>query len=248
MKDAGLHRLTISLDSLDNEVFQQLNGRKGTVDQVLAGLTAAETAGFARLKINCVVKKGVNDHTLVDLARAFKGSGHIVRFIEYMDVGNLNGWKLDDVVTAEEIIQLIDAELPLAPVQPNYIGEVASRYQYLDGKGEIGLIASVTKPFCGTCTRARLSSAGEYYTCLFATKGSDLQTPLRNGASDEDMLDIIRGVWQKRQDRYSELRTSFTRLPAKGADKCTGWGVNRPLQTRGEWVTQNRSNCLLQAG
>ncbi|WP_420642306.1 GTP 3',8-cyclase MoaA [Candidatus Leptofilum sp.] len=218
LKDAGLHRLTISLDSLDNEVFQVLNGRRATVDQVLQGLAAAEAAGFQKTKINCVVKKAVNDHTVVDLARHFKGSGHIVRYIEYMDVGNLNGWKLDDVVTADEILAMIDAEMPLQLVPPNYRGEVANRYRYLDGEGEIGIIASVTKPFCGDCTRARLSSAGEYYTCLFAHKGTDLRVPLRAGASDEEMLQRIGGVWQRRTDRYSELRTSFTRLPAKGAE------------------------------
>ena len=218
LKDAGLHRLTISLDSLDNEVFQVLNGRRSTVERVLEGLAAAEAVGFTKMKINCVVKKGVNDHTLVDLARHFKGSGHIVRYIEYMDVGNLNGWKLDDVVTADEILAKIDAEMPIQPVPPNYPGEVANRYRYLDGKGEIGIIASVTKPFCGDCTRARLSSAGEYYTCLFAHHGTDLRAPLREGASDEEMLERIGGVWQRRTDRYSELRTSFTRLPHKGAE------------------------------
>jgi cyclic pyranopterin phosphate synthase len=218
LKDAGLHRLTISLDSLDNEVFQVLNGRRATVDRVLEGLAAAKAAGFKNIKINCVVKKGVNDHTLVDLAQYFKGTDHIVRFIEYMDVGNLNGWKLDDVVTAEQILALIDAEMPLEPVPPNYTGEVANRYRYLDGEGEIGVIASVTKPFCGDCTRVRLSSAGEYYTCLFAHHGTDLRAPLREGASDEEMLQRIAGVWQRRTDRYSELRTSFTRLPHKGAE------------------------------
>jgi cyclic pyranopterin phosphate synthase len=216
LKEAGLHRLTISLDSLDNEVFQVLNGRRATVDRVLNGLAAAEKAGFNKIKINCVVKKGVNDHTLVDLARHFKGTGHIVRYIEYMDVGNLNGWKLDDVVTADEILAKIDAEMPIQPVPPNYPGEVANRY--LDDEGEIGIIASVTKPFCGDCTRARLSSAGEYYTCLFAHNGTDLRAPLRQEASDEEMLQLIGGVWQRRTDRYSELRTSFTRLPAKGAE------------------------------
>ncbi|MCA9917837.1 MAG: GTP 3',8-cyclase MoaA [Anaerolineales bacterium] len=218
LKDAGLHRLTISLDSLDNEVFQVLNGRRSTVERVLQGLAAAEAAGFTNMKINCVVKKGVNDHTLVDLARHFKGSGHIVRYIEYMDVGNLNGWKLDDVVTADEILAKIDAEMPIQPVPPNYPGEVANRYRYLDGEGEIGIIASVTKPFCGDCTRARLSSAGEYYTCLFANHGTDLRAPLRDGASDAEILDRIGGVWLRRTDRYSELRTSFTRLPHKGAE------------------------------
>ena len=218
LKDAGLHRLTVSLDSLDDEVFMKMNGRKSTVSHILEGIAAAEAVGFAALKINCVVKKNVNDHTIVDLARHFKGSGHILRFIEYMDVGNLNGWKLDDVVTADEIIGMIDAELPLQPVPPNYVGEVANRYRYLDGEGEIGMIASVTQPFCGSCTRARLSSAGEYYTCLFAIHGKDLRTPMREGASDADMLELIGGVWRKRTDRYSELRTSFTRTPAKGAE------------------------------
>jgi cyclic pyranopterin phosphate synthase len=218
LKDAGLHRLTISFDSLDNEVFQVLNGRRSSVDQVLTGLAAAEAAGFNKMKINCVIKKGVNDHTLVDVARHFKGSGHIVRYIEYMDVGNLNGWKLDDVVTAEQILALIDAEMPIEPVAPNYKGEVANRYRYLDGSGEIGIVASVTQPFCSDCTRARLSSAGEYYTCLFGHHNTDLRTPLRDGASDDEMLQLIGGVWQRRSDRYSELRTSFTRLPAKGAE------------------------------
>lgn len=218
LKEAGLHRLTVSLDSLNEEVFEEMNGRKSSVQRVLAGLAMAEADGFYPIKINSVVKKGVNDHTIVALARRFKGTGHIVRFIEYMDVGNLNGWKMDDVVTAEEIVRIIDAEMPLEPIPPNYPGEVATRFRYLDGEGEIGIIASVSQPFCGGCTRARLSSAGEYYTCLFAHQGTDLRTPLRAGASDEEMLELIGGVWQRRTDRYSELRTSFTRLPAKGAE------------------------------
>lgn len=218
LKAAGLHRLTISLDSLDNEVFQEMNGRRASVGKVLQGLIAAEAAGFKRIKINCVVKKGVNDHTLVPLAHHFKDTGHIVRFIEYMDVGNLNGWRMEDVVTAEEILTLIDAEMPLKQIEPNYVGEVARRYQYADGEGEIGIIASVTKPFCGNCTRARLSSAGEYYTCLFAHTNTDLRTPIREGASDDELLALMSNIWQKRSDRYSELRTSFTRIPAKGAE------------------------------
>lgn len=218
LKAAGLHRLTISLDSLDNEVFQEMNGRRASVGKVLQGLIAAEAAGFKRIKINCVVKKGVNDHTLVPLAHHFKDTGHIVRFIEYMDVGNLNGWRMEDVVTAEEILALIDAEMPLKQIEPNYVGEVARRYQYADGEGEIGIIASVTKPFCGNCTRARLSSAGEYYTCLFAHTNTDLRTPIREGASDDELLALMSNIWQKRSDRYSELRTSFTRIPAKGAE------------------------------
>lgn len=218
LQAAGLHRLTISLDSLDEAVFQTMNGHKSTVARVLEGLEAAQTAGFTKIKLNCVVKRGVNDHTIVALAQKFKETGIIVRFIEYMDVGNLNGWKLDDVVTADEILALIHAHTPLEPIPPNYPGEVANRFRYLDGRGEIGVIASVTKPFCGNCTRARISGAGEYYTCLFASQGVDLRTPLRHQATDEEMLALIGGVWRKRTDRYSELRTSFTELPHKGAE------------------------------
>lgn len=217
--EAGLHRLTISLDSLDEEVFQVMNGRRASVERVLDGLSAAQEAGFTTIKLNCVVKRGVNDHTIVDLARHFKGTGIIVRFIEYMDVGNLNGWQMADVVTAEEILHLLNTQLaPLEAIPPNYPGEVAERFRYLDGSGEVGIIASVTKPFCGNCTRARLSSAGEYYTCLFASEGTDLRAPLRDGSSDEQLLDRIAAVWRQRTDRYSELRTSFTELPAKGAE------------------------------
>lgn len=218
LKDAGLKRLTISLDSLDDAVFQEMNGRKSSVADVLAGLETAVAVGFTPIKINSVVKKGVNDHTIVDLARHFKGTNHIVRFIEYMDVGNLNGWELDDVVTADDILARIDAAMPIAAIPPNYPGEVATRYRYRDGSGEIGIIASVTQPFCGSCTRARLSSAGEYYTCLFAHHGTNLRDPMRQGASDDEMLALISGVWRQRTDRYSELRTSFTRLPEKGAE------------------------------
>lgn len=219
LKAAGLHRLTISLDSLDEEVFQVMNGARSSVQRVLDGIEAAREAGFDNIKINSVVKKGINDHTLVDLARHFKGSGIIVRFIEYMDVGNLNGWKLDDVVTAEEIVQLIDAEMPIEPADPNYRGEVAERYRYLDGQGEIGIIASVTRPFCGDCTRVRLSAAGELYTCLFGNQELDLRAPMRDSKlTESDILDLITNVWQNRTDRYSELRTSFTELPEKGAE------------------------------
>ncbi len=218
LMDAGLNRLTVSFDSLDEGVYAQMNGRRGNVEHTLAAIEHAEAVGFSPLKINCVVRKNVNDDTIVDLARHFKGTGHIIRFIEYMDVGNLNGWKLDDVVSADEILAKIGAELPLAPVPPNYKGEVATRYRYLDGSGEIGVIASVTKPFCGNCTRARVSSAGEYYSCLFAHQGTDLRAPMRNGADDAAMLELIQGVWQRRTDRYSELRTSFTKIPAKGAE------------------------------
>lgn len=218
LKAAGLHRLTISLDSLDEEVFQIMNGARSSVERVLNAIKEAQAAGFDNLKINCVVKKGVNDHTIADLARHFKGTGIIVRYIEYMDVGNLNGWKMDDVLTAAEILKLIDADSPLQPLEENYRGEVANRYGYLDGSGEIGIIASVTQPFCGDCTRVRLSAAGELFTCLFGNKQFDVRDLMRAGASDDEIVDELANLWRKRNDRYSELRTSFTRLPAKGAE------------------------------
>ncbi len=218
LRDAGLHRLTISLDSLDEAVFQQMNGYKSTVAAVLKGIQSAEDAGFSPLKINCVVKKNVNDYTIADLARHFRNTPHIVRFIEYMDVGNLNGWVMDDVVSANQMLDILSAEIPLEPIAPNYASEVARRYRYSDGSAEIGFITSVTKPFCGNCTRARLSAAGEYYTCLFGLRGTDLRTPLRSGASDDDLINLIAGVWSRRTDRYSELRTSFTKVPRKGAE------------------------------
>ena len=212
LADAGLQRLTVSLDSLDDEVFKGMNGRGYSTERVLEGIRVAEQSGLRTIKINAVVQRGVNDHTIVDLARHFKGTGHIVRFIEYMDVGNLNGWKLDHVVPAGEILEKINAELPLEPMEPNYDGEVALRYRYQDGSGEIGIIASVTRPFCGACTRARLSTDGKLYTCLFAGSGTDLRGPLRSGASDDDIRDLIWAVWERREDRYSELRTYFTAL------------------------------------
>ena len=211
LKDAGLQRITVSLDSLDDEVFKVMNGRGYSVERVLEGIREAEEAGLSPIKINAVVQKGVNDHTVADLARHFKGTGHIVRFIEYMDVGNLNGWKLDNVVPADEIAEKIDAEMPLEPIEPNYKGEVALRYRYVDGSGEIGIIASVTKPFCGDCTRARLSTDGKLYTCLFASHGTDLRGPMRDGASDDALRDLVTGVWQRREDRYSELRAQYTK-------------------------------------
>ena len=210
LKDAGLRRVTVSLDSLDDDVFKAMNGRGYGTRRVLEGIRKAEEVGLLPIKINAVVQRGVNDHTIVDLARHFKGTGHIVRFIEYMDVGNLNGWKLDHVVPADEIVQGIDAELPLEPVEANYRGEVALRYRYADGSGEIGVIASVTKPFCGDCTRARLSTDGKLYTCLFAGSGTDLRGPMRDGAGDEDLRTLMAGVWGRRQDRYSELRALAT--------------------------------------
>ena len=212
LKDAGLQRITVSLDSLDEEVFKAMNGRNYGTERVLEGIAAAEKVGLSPIKINAVVQKGVNDHTVVDLARRFKGTGHIVRFIEYMDVGNLNGWKMDQVTPASEIVATINAEMPLEPVEANYLGEVANRYRYADGSGEIGVIASVTQPFCGDCTRARLSTDGKLFTCLFASQGTDLRRPIRDGASDDQLRDVIAGIWRLREDRYSELRTEFTGL------------------------------------
>ncbi len=210
LKDAGLKRLTISLDTLDDEVFRLMNGGRSGVDKVLAGIYAAEDAGFSPLKINAVVQRGVNDHTLVGLARFFKERGHILRFIEYMDVGNMNGWKMDEVVSAAEIVETINSEMPLSPVAGNYFGEVARRYRYADGEGEIGLISSVTQPFCGSCTRMRLSPEGQIFTCLFAIEGTSLRDPLRAGATDDELEAIIRATWGDRIDRYSEIRSSLT--------------------------------------
>ncbi len=210
LKDAGLKRLTISLDTLDDDVFRLMNGGRSGVDKVLAGIYAAEDAGFSPLKINAVVQRGVNDHTLVGLARFFKERGHILRFIEYMDVGNMNGWKMDEVVSAAEIVETINSEMPLSPVAGNYFGEVARRYRYADGEGEIGLISSVTQPFCGSCTRMRLSPEGQIFTCLFAIEGTSLRDPLRAGATDDELEAIIRATWGDRIDRYSEIRSSLT--------------------------------------
>lgn len=210
LKAAGLHRITVSLDSLDDQVFRAMNGGRSGVQPVLEAIDAARAAGLWPVKINAVVRRGVNDHTTVDLARAFQGTGVVVRFIEYMDVGNRNGWRLDEVVPAEEIVARISAELPLEPLAPTYFGEVARRYRYRDGSGEIGVIASVTQPFCGACTRLRLSADGSIYTCLFGTHGTDLRGPLRQGASDDELRAIISGVWRTRTDRYSEERAALT--------------------------------------
>ena len=219
LAEAGLNRITVSLDSLDDEVFKQMNGRGFGTRRVLDGIGRASEAGLSPVKINAVVQKGVNDHTLVDLARHFKGTGHIVRFIEYMDVGNRNGWKLDEVVSAAEIVAMIDAELPLEPAEPNYQGEVANRWRYRDGSGEIGVIASVTQPFCADCTRARLSTDGKLYTCLFATDGVDLRGPMRQGASDDELAGVIASAWSVRRDRYSEERTEMTAADATARTK-----------------------------
>ena len=210
LKEAGLGRITVSLDSLDNEVFAAINDVAFPVDRVLAGIEAAAAAGLSPVKINAVVKRGVNEHSVVPMARFFRGSGHIVRFIEYMDVGHTNGWRMEDVVPAAEIIEMIDAELPLEPVDPNYPGEVVERWRYRDGGGEIGVVASVTRPFCRSCTRARLSAEGQLYTCLFASRGHDLRALLRGGASDVEISEVIARIWGGRGDRYSELRTAET--------------------------------------
>lgn len=210
LKDAGLHRVSVSLDTLDDSIFRRMNGRNFGTQRVLEGIEKADKVGLRPIKINSVVENGVNDHTVVDLARYFKGTGHIARFIEFMDVGNINGWRLDKVVSAEEIFQRINAEMPIEPIEPNYPGEVAERYRYLDGSGEIGIIASVTKPFCGNCARARLSPDGKIYTCLFATQGTDVRGPLRAGATDDEIEDLIGNMWSIRTDRYSEERASLT--------------------------------------
>ncbi len=209
LAEAGLTRVTVSLDSLDDEVFRVMNDVDFPVARVLAGIDAAAEAGLP-VKVNVVVKRGLNEGSVVDIARRFRGTGHAVRFIEYMDVGASNGWRLDDVVPAAEIVAAIGAEFPLEPVEAAYRGEVAQRYRYRDGAGEIGVIASVTQPFCGDCTRARLSADGKLYTCLFAIRGHDLRAILRSGASDEELDAAIRAVWERRTDRYSELRTEET--------------------------------------
>ncbi len=216
LKQAGLSRMTVSLDSLDDAVFKAINDVGQPVSRVLDWIAAAEKAGYRPLKINMVVKKGLNEDSILPMARYFRERGHILRFIEFMDVGTTNGWRLDDVVPASRILELINAELPIEPIAPNYPGEVARRYRYKDGVGEIGIIASVTQPFCGGCVRARLSADGSLYTCLFSTTGHDLRDLLRSGASDEELAHAITGIWQRRADRYSELRTSHTNLPSRG--------------------------------
>jgi cyclic pyranopterin phosphate synthase len=209
LAEAGLTRVTVSLDSLDDEVFRAMNDVDFPGARVLAGIDAAAETGLP-VKINVVVKRGLNEDSILDIARRFRGTGHVVRFIEFMDVGATNGWRLDDVVSAAEIVRAIDAELPLEPVEPGYRGEVANRYRYRDGTGEVGVIASVTQPFCGDCTRARLSADGKLYTCLFAVRGHDVRTVLRSGADDAELDATIRAVWERRTDRYSELRTEET--------------------------------------
>lgn len=210
LAEAGLRRVTVSLDSLDDDIFRAMNDVDFPVARVLAGIEAAAVAGLAPIKINMVVKRGTNEDSIVPMARAFHGTGHVVRFIEYMDVGSSNGWRLEEVVPAAEIVAAIERELPLEPVDPAYRGEVANRYRYRDGGGEIGVIASVTQPFCRDCTRARLSADGVLYTCLFATAGHDLRAPLRAGASDAELAAELASIWRGRGDRYSEIRSGET--------------------------------------
>jgi cyclic pyranopterin phosphate synthase len=207
---AGLRRVTVSLDSLDDAVFAQLNDVGMSVGRVLEGIGAAEVAGLAPIKIDVVVRRGINEGSIVPLALEGRRRGWIVRFIEYMDVGTTNGWRLEDVVPADQILAAVDAVMPIAPIPPSYTGEVASRYAYRDGGGEIGVIASVTRPFCATCTRARLSAEGQLYLCLFGVRATDLRAPLRDGADDDTLTDLIARAWTGRTDRYSELRSDAT--------------------------------------
>jgi len=209
LADAGLRRITVSLDSLDDAQFRALNDVDFPVDRVLEGIDAATAAGLP-VKVNAVVKRGANDDQIVPMAAFFRERGHTLRFIEYMDVGHTNGWRLDDVVPAKEIVGLLDDAFGVEPVDPGYRGEVARRWRYRDGKGEIGVIASVTQPFCGDCTRIRLSAEGKLFTCLFAVRGHDLRALLRNGAGDEELEQAVRGVWRGRSDRYSEGRSQAT--------------------------------------
>ena len=210
LRAAGLDRITVSLDSLDEATFKRMNDADFPVAKVLEGIDAAANAGLAPIKINMVVKRGVNDHQVIDMARRFRGTGHVVRFIEFMDVGSTNGWRMDDVIASSEVVRRIDGEFALEPMDANYAGEVAGRWRYRDGRGEIGVISSVTEAFCSSCTRARLSTDGHLYTCLFAQRGYDLKSLVRAGA-DRAALDLaVRAIWERRDDRYSEVRTAAT--------------------------------------
>ncbi|HZS93868.1 MAG TPA: GTP 3',8-cyclase MoaA, partial [Chloroflexota bacterium] len=210
LRTAGLRRVTVSLDALDDDIFAAMNDAGFTVEKVLEGIEAADRAGLRPIKVNMVVKRGANEHQILEMARYFRGSGRILRFIEFMDVGHSNGWQMGEVVPAAEIVRMIDEVWPLEPVDPAYLGEVAGRYRYRDGEGEIGVISSVTQPFCGACTRARLSADGKLYTCLFAVRGHDFRGPIRAGETDEQLLERIESIWGRRADRYSELRTANT--------------------------------------
>lgn len=210
LRDAGLERITVSLDSLDDETFKAMNDVDFPVEGVLRGIDAAAQVGISPVKVNMVVKRGVNQESILPMVRHFRHTGHILRFIEYMDVGTTNGWQLEQVVPVKEILTMIHAEFPLEPMEPNYPGEVAKRWRYLDGAGEIGVIGSVTQPFCGGCTRIRLSAEGQLYTCLFATTGHDLRGLLRRGKTDEEISEFVQSIWAKRGDRYSEIRSAET--------------------------------------
>lgn len=210
LKDAGLNRVTVSLDTMDADIFKQMTGRKFGPERVLDGIRAAIVAGLTPVKVNSVVIKGLNDSTIPEIARYFRQPETILRFIEYMDVGNVNGWRLDNVVSGREIVDLLNTVGALEPIESNYRGEVASRFRYQDGNGEVGVITSVTQPFCGDCTRIRLSPDGKLYTCLFASEYHDLMTPMRAGATDSELQSILRDIWLVRDDRYSELRTAKT--------------------------------------
>lgn len=210
LRAAGLDRVTVSLDSLDDEVFSSMNDVGFPVARVLEGIEAADRAGLRPIKVNMVVKRGINDHQVVEMARHFRGSGHIVRFIEFMDVGASNGWQMEQVVPSSEIVRIIGDEWALEPADPNYRGEVAARYRYVDGKGEVGVISSVTQPFCGACSRARLSADGKLFTCLFATHGQDFRAILRNTRSDEEITAVLARLWGRRDDHYSDLRSEQT--------------------------------------
>jgi cyclic pyranopterin phosphate synthase len=210
LKNAGLNRITVSLDSLDDAVFRAMNDVDFPVAKVLEGIEEAAAAGLHPIKINMVVKRGVNEHSVLPMARYFKEQGHILRFIEFMDVGATNGWKMEHVIASRELVQSIHREMPIEPIDPGYRGEVAERWRYVDGSGEVGFISSVTQAFCRDCTRARLSAEGQLYTCLFASKGTDFRGLLRSGASDDEVSRLISQVWRTRADRYSEIRTAET--------------------------------------
>jgi len=214
LKAAGLRRITVSLDSMDDQVFSAMSGNRGELQGVLDGIEAARRAGLAPIKVNVVVQKGKNDHTVLDLLDHFRGTGIIVRFIEYMDVGTLNGWSLDEVITSKQLVDMISSRWALEPLERNYRGEVAQRYAFVDGQGEVGFISSVSAPFCGDCHRARLSADGTVYTCLFSTNGTSLREVLRSGASDADVVGLLQNIWRHRADRYSELRGGATKSKA----------------------------------
>ncbi|HRQ23884.1 MAG TPA: GTP 3',8-cyclase MoaA, partial [Anaerolineales bacterium] len=231
LKDAGLKRVTVSLDSLDNEIFKAMNDVNFPVEKVIEGMDAAAAVGLTPIKVNMVVKRGMNESSILPMARFFRKKGYILRFIEYMDVGSTNGWRMDDVVSAKEIVEIIHADMPLEPADPNYRGEVAERWRYKDGGGEVGVIASVTQAFCRDCNRARLSAEGKLYTCLFAAKGHDFRELLRGGATDEEVVQKIQTVWGKRADRYSEIRSENT-IPLPKVEMSHIGGERPPYNKR----------------